>query len=69
LYRFIINLSFGTNVNYTNGTVFYHRSILKGYNLESYGFFYQANIVIKLIRQGYLYAEVPNFLSVRASGK
>ena len=28
LYRFIVNMSFGTNLNYTNGTVFYRRCIL-----------------------------------------
>ena len=69
LYRFIINMSFGINLNYTNGTVFYRRNILDGLTLNSSGFFYQAEILIKLIRKGYMFVEVPNFLSTRVSGK
>jgi len=69
VYRFIINMSFGVNLNYTNGTVFYRRSILENVNIISAGFFYQAELLIKLIRKGYLFAEVPNFLSLRNTGK
>lgn len=69
VYRFIINLSFGINLNYTNGTVFYRRAILGEVELISSGFFYQAELLIKLIRNGYLFAEVPNFLFTRGSGK
>ena len=68
-YRFIINMSFGINLNYTNGTVFYRRAILSEVELISSGFFYQAELLIKLIRNGYLFAEVPNFLFTRGSGK
>lgn len=69
LYRFIINISFGTNLNYTNGTVIYNTSVLREMKLKSTGFFYQAEILITLIRIGYLYAETPHFLSQRNSGK
>lgn len=69
LYRFIINLSFGMNLNYTNGTVVYNRAILDSVTLKSRGFLYQAELLIKLIRAGYLYAETPHFLSRRGSGK
>lgn len=69
LYRFIINMSFGMNLNYTNGTVVYNRSILEGVELKSSGFLYQAELLIKLIRAGYLYAETPHFLERRGSGK
>jgi dolichol-phosphate mannosyltransferase len=69
IYRFIINMSFGVNLNYTNGTVFYRRKILDNVTLKSNGFFYQAELLIKLIRKGYLFAEVPNFLSIRNTGK
>ncbi len=68
-YRFIINVSFGTNLNYTNGTVIYNTAILREVDLESKGFFYQAELLIKLIRRGYLYAETPHFLGDRQSGK
>ncbi len=69
LYRFIINMSFGMNLNYTNGTVIYNRSILDGVTLKSSGFLYQAELLIKLIRAGYLYAETPHFLERRGTGK
>jgi dolichol-phosphate mannosyltransferase len=69
IYRFIINMSFGINLNYTNGTVFYRREILDDIELKNYGFFYQAELLIKLIRKGYLFAEIPNYLSTRNSGK
>lgn len=69
LYRFIINVSFGMNLNYTNGTVIYRRSILQDVDLRSKGFFYQAELLIRLIRRGYLYAETPHFLGHRSSGK
>lgn len=68
-YRFIINMSFGTNLNYTNGTVIYNSAILREVELEAKGFFYQAELLIKLIRRGYLYAETPHFLGDRQSGK
>src|SRR5207248_11708364 len=69
LYRFIINISFGISLTYTNGTVFYRRCILEDIELKSAGFFYQAELLIKLIRKGYLYAEVPNFLLMRGEGQ
>ncbi len=68
-YRAIINLSFGMNLNYTNGTVIYRTSVLRQISPRSKGFFYQAEILIRLIRNGYLYAETPNFLTKRSSGK
>lgn len=69
MYNFIMNMSFGIRLNYHNGTVFYRRVILNDVNLSSFGFFYQAEILIKLLRKGYLFAEVPNYLGQRASGK
>lgn len=69
LYRLIINLSFGMNLNYTNGTVIYNTMMLRGIKPRAQGFFYQAEILIRLIRQGYLYAETPHFLADRSSGK
>jgi len=69
IYRFIVNISFGLNLNYSNGTVLYRRSILEDIELISDGFFYQAELLIKLIRKGYMFAEVPCLLSKRFSGK
>ena len=68
VYRFIVNFSFGTNLNYTNGTVIYNTDVLKEITLYSKGFFYQTELLIRLIRSGYLYAEVPYFLKERRMG-
>jgi glycosyltransferase involved in cell wall biosynthesis len=68
LYRGIINMSFGLSLNYMNGTVMYRKCALKDVKLRSKGFFYQTELLIKCIRNGYLYAEVPYALSQRTGG-
>jgi glycosyltransferase involved in cell wall biosynthesis len=68
-YKAIINLSFGLLLNYMNGTVMYRRSVLQSLDLHSKGFFYQTELLIKAIRKGYLYAEVPYALGTRTTGK
>lgn len=68
LYRGIINTSFGMTLNYMNGTVMYRKSALKGITLKGKGFFYQTELLIKTIKRGYLYAEVPYALSQRTGG-
>lgn len=69
MYRFILNTTFQTSLNYTNGTVLYRRIILKDVGSRESGFFYQTAILIRLIKKGYLFAEVPNRLSIRESGE
>ncbi len=69
VYRFIINMSFGMNLNYTNGTVIYNTGVIRQITPRATGFFYQAEILVRLIRAGYLYAETPHFLSQRATGR
>ncbi len=69
LYKAIINLSFGLLLNYMNGTVMYRRKVLMDLTLNSKGFFYQTELLIKAIRKGYLYAEVPYALGVRPTGR
>lgn len=59
IYRLIINISFNTNLNYTNGTVLYRSEILKDIDYQSKGFFFQTDLLIRLIQKGYLFAEVP----------
>src|SRR4030042_5850790 len=69
LFRTIINLSFRMNLNYTNGTVLYRKSILDGMHLQSKGFLFQAEILVKMTRKGYLFAEVPYSIGKRNTGK
>src|SRR6266699_783609 len=67
-YTRIINLSFGLRLHYYSGTVLYRKSVLDRIELRSAGFFYPAELLIKTIRAGYLYAEVPYALRSRVSG-
>lgn len=68
VYREIIKASFGLSLNYMNGTVMYRRCILEGIELRNAGFFYQSELLIRCIRRGYLYAEVPYALRRRVGG-
>jgi glycosyltransferase involved in cell wall biosynthesis len=68
-YKAIINISFGVLVNYMNGTVMYRRNTLLSLKLQSNGFFYQTELLIRAIRKGYLYAEVPYALKRRRAGQ
>jgi len=68
IYKFIINNTFFISLNYTNGTVLYRKSILTELNHRSTGFFYQTDILVRLIKKGYLFAEVPYKLKRREKG-
>jgi len=68
IYRFIINTTFLVNFNYTNGTVLYRRSVLNDVNYRSSSFFFQTDILVRAVKLGYLFAEVPYRLSLRKAG-
>jgi glycosyltransferase involved in cell wall biosynthesis len=68
LYRFVINTTFVTNFNYTNGTVLYRKLILNEIRNRNKGLFFQTDILIRLVKKGYLFAEVPYRLGVRKEG-
>lgn len=68
-YTFLINTLFGLNVKYYNGTVVHKRSIIQSIEIETDGFAYQAEALIKLIGQGRTYAEVPMYLNDRVYGE
>lgn len=67
-YRFIINNTFLVNFNYTNGTIIYRTELLKELDSRSDSFFFQTDILIRLVKQGYLFAEVPYRLGLRPKG-
>lgn len=69
IFLLIINLTFNLCLNYTNGTVIYRRVVLGEVNPQEKGFFYQVEALIKLIKKGYMFAEVPYRLAERGSGK
>ena len=68
IYRFIINTTFLVNFNYTNGTILYKRSVLEELDFRSKGFFFQTDILVRLVKKGYLFAEVPYRLGARNVG-
>ena len=68
VYRFIINTTFFVNFNYTNGTVLYRKSILKELEYRSKSFFFQTDILVRTVKKGYLFAEVPYRLDMRKDG-
>lgn len=69
IYRLVINTTFCTNFNYTNGTVLYRKSILKELDYRSSSFFFQTDILVRTVKKGYLFAEVPYRIGVRKSGE
>jgi dolichol-phosphate mannosyltransferase len=68
VFRLIINGTFWVNFNYTNGTILYRKSILENISSCSAGFFFQTDIVVRVVKRGYLFAEVPYRLRVREHG-
>ena len=68
VYLWIINLSFGTMFNYTNGNIIYKRKVLEGIKPDSRGFFFQSECLIRAIRAGFIFAEVPVRLKERKRG-
>lgn len=68
VYRFIINSTFFVNFTYTNGTVIYRKSILQKLTSRADGFFFQTDIIIRSVKNGYLFAQVPYKLGIRATG-
>lgn len=68
VYRKIINMTFQTNFNYTNGAVLYRRDVLRSLGYRSMSFFFQTDILIRLVRIGYLFAEVPYRIRRREHG-
>ena len=68
VYRFIINTTFLVNFNYTNGTILYRKSILQDLPYRSSSFFFQTDILIRTVKKGYLFAEVPYKLGSRKYG-
>jgi glycosyltransferase involved in cell wall biosynthesis len=69
LYRAIINTTFNITLNYTNGTVLYRRSALGQLTTECSGFFFQTDIIIRLIKSNHSFAEVPHLLRDKADKK
>ena len=69
VYTGIINVLFGLRVRYFNGTVIHKSKVIQSVTIETDGFAYQAEALIKLIKRGTTYTEVPMYLKERGYGK
>lgn len=68
VYRFIVNATFVVNFNYTNGTILFRKQILEELDCRNSSFFFQTDILIRAVKKGYLFAEVPYRLGLRKEG-
>lgn len=69
IYLLIVNLLFGTSFHYTNGNVLYRREVFDQVKNISNGFFYQTECLVKAVRAGFIFAEVPVVLKKRKEGR
>lgn len=64
LYTAILNLSFGHRLRYYNGTSIYRTERLRALRIRSRGYFFSAEILLKLLRERPRYREIPIRLNV-----
>jgi glycosyltransferase involved in cell wall biosynthesis len=67
-YTFIINIISGNNIPYYNGLSVHKRDILKKINIDTTGFGFQAEIIIKLLNKGASYKLVDTYIEERLDG-
>ena len=68
-FTFIMNFYFDSNIKYFNGTVLHKKSILKQIKINSDGFDYQSEVLIKLIKKGFSYKEIEVYINERKEGE
>jgi len=68
IYLAIINATFGTRFNYTNGNIIYRKKIFDMIKPQSNGFLVHAECLVRAIRAGFTFAEVPITLKERLEG-
>lgn len=69
LYTIILNLSFFKLLKYYNGTSIYKKEIFEKIKIDSSGFFFSAEILIKAIDKNYSYKEIPVKLNQKEERK
>ena len=65
----LVNLLFGLRIRYFNGPCVIRRALLQSIPLRTHGFAYMAAILVRLIRSGHSYIEVPMPLQPRKHGR
>jgi dolichol-phosphate mannosyltransferase len=69
VFRYAVNALFAIRLNYTNGTVLYRKAVLEEAKNRETGFFFQADILIRLLKKRHSFAEVPYRIGFRKKGK
>lgn len=65
----LVNLLFGLRLRYFNGPCVHRRALLQSVPMKTHGFAYMAAILVRLIRSGASYVEVPMPLQARQHGR
>ena len=68
LYTAIVNVLFGLRLRYYNGNCLIRTTALRTITLDTFGFSYMTAIIVRLLRQGYSYAEIGITLQPRGGG-
>jgi len=68
LYLSVINVTFRTRFNYTNGNIIYRKTVFDAVHPRSNGFLVHAECLVRAIRAGFTFAEVPVSLRKRSEG-
>ncbi len=64
-YVAIINIAFGLNMRYYNGICFFKTALIKRVPVSTQGFAFTTEILVKLLKSGANFIEVPQVLRVR----
>jgi hypothetical protein len=65
----LVNGLFGLRLRYFNGPCVHRRTLLQSVPMKTHGFAYMAAILVRLIRSGASYVEVPMPLQARQHGR
>ncbi len=65
----MMNQSFGLNLKYFNGITLYKKKAVEGLTIHSNRFFFHAELLVKCLKKGCSFKQVPLVLSPRNSGK
>jgi len=68
VYVRIINVAFGLRMRYYNGLCFFKTSMVQKVPVSTYGFAYMTEILVKLLKSGAAFVEVPMILKIRERG-
>jgi hypothetical protein len=55
----VVNSLFGLKINYYNGSVVHRCDLIRRVDIRTNSFAYQAESLVKLLKQGHSYVEVP----------